>query len=655
MIQKTFSITLDTKRGIIESPIVVVKGDTGNVFHVRVQDDGTDLDLSGADILVAFRGAGGSYTLDGTTGGVTVDGSVVSFPLYRDSVSEGTNSCDIQIYADDVLITTAAFTFECRAATVGEDSIRADASLPVLLELLAMLQNACDKFPEVSCEEIPGGHRITVTAWDQTETLCDVMDGVSGVYVGSGDMPAGYNVQIDPDGSADTFIPEPENEGLSGQVLTTDSLGGRTWESVDYGDIVNKPSINSVTLSGNKTLTEIGAAAASHSHAESDITNLASDLAAKVSEPASEGLSGQVLSTDGAGGRSWITVSGGGGTSDYDYLENKPSINSVELSGNSTSADLSLADASHTHTKSEVTDFPTSLSSFTDDLGSSPVHSHEQYIREHQDISGKADKADLDATKRIVNALWESSKGQIWGFDTETDTAYSVTVPSGSYWVSIDSIGGYSTVANGSIVNSPVTSVEVADSHGTVTTTENIPSAIQGLTLYGCGGCTAYNWVDFENKEYHQEVGITDLGTLTWEYYSTYNGHQLYYTDDLSGTIKCDSKYEIYSLCAEYTSIKNNDYDLMANMQLRVRGGDGRVYLNNDSFVNNVPGLTAALSGVMLQYDLYTPIVTDISGILDDGVLESIEVEEDGTITFVNSNESSIPVQLKYLTLLDEV
>ena len=29
------------------------------------------------------------------------------------------------------------------------------------------------------------------------------LQGVSGVYVGSGDMPEGYNVQIDPDGTPD--------------------------------------------------------------------------------------------------------------------------------------------------------------------------------------------------------------------------------------------------------------------------------------------------------------------------------------------------------------------------------------------------------------------------------------------------------------------
>ena len=36
-------------------------------------------------------------------------------------------------------------------------------------------------------------------------------------------------------------------------------------------------------------------------------------------------------------------------------------------------------------------DIPTKLSSFTDDLGTSPTHSHSQYLTAHQDISGKQD------------------------------------------------------------------------------------------------------------------------------------------------------------------------------------------------------------------------------------------------------------------------
>ena len=43
------------------------------------------------------------------------------------------------------------------------------------------------------------------------------------------------------------------------------------------------------------------------------------------------------------------STSGGGGTTDYIALDNKPQINSVELSGNKTSSQLGLADATHTH------------------------------------------------------------------------------------------------------------------------------------------------------------------------------------------------------------------------------------------------------------------------------------------------------------------
>ena len=50
---------------------------------------------------------------------------------------------------------------------------------------------------------------------------------------------------------------------------------------------------------------------------------------------------------------------GSQGTMDYDDLDNRPQINSNTLTGNKSSADLGLAAASHTHTKSQITDFPT--------------------------------------------------------------------------------------------------------------------------------------------------------------------------------------------------------------------------------------------------------------------------------------------------------
>ena len=43
----------------------------------------------------------------------------------------------------------------------------------------------------------------------------------------------------------------------------------------------------------------------------------------------------------------------------------------------------------------DLVDEPTKLSDFTDDLGSSPTHTHSQYLTAHQDITGKQDKSNL--------------------------------------------------------------------------------------------------------------------------------------------------------------------------------------------------------------------------------------------------------------------
>lgn len=77
--------------------------------------------------------------------------------------------------------------------------------------------------------------------------------------------------------------------------------------------------------------------------------NILPKVDAKVTiPPASEGHLGLVkpgqnvtISTDGT-----ISATGGSGTGDYEDLENKPKINSVELSGNKSSSDLGLASAS---------------------------------------------------------------------------------------------------------------------------------------------------------------------------------------------------------------------------------------------------------------------------------------------------------------------
>lgn len=64
----------------------------------------------------------------------------------------------------------------------------------------------------------------------------------------------------------------------------------------------------------------------------------------KLDKPSTDGTAGQVLTLADDGSTEWTTPSGGGGsvTSNYLELENKPSINNIQLSGNVTTDELGI-------------------------------------------------------------------------------------------------------------------------------------------------------------------------------------------------------------------------------------------------------------------------------------------------------------------------
>ena len=58
------------------------------------------------------------------------------------------------------------------------------------------------------------------------------------------------------------------------------------------------------------------------------------------------------------------------------------------------------------------------------------------------------------------------------------------------------------------------------------------------------------------------------------------------------------------------------------------------------------------------NYELETPIVTDISTLIDDDFLRNIEVESGGSVTFKNSNDSyriQVPSEEEYIVKLSEI
>ena len=75
-------------------------------------------------------------------------------------------------------------------------------------------------------------------------------------------------------------------------------------------------------------------------------------LAGKIDDPTTKS-SGQYLKYDGSGWVAAAAPGGGGGTSDYTDLTNKPSINSVTLSGNKTASDLGLIAAPNSPTSGQ--------------------------------------------------------------------------------------------------------------------------------------------------------------------------------------------------------------------------------------------------------------------------------------------------------------
>ena len=154
---------------------------------------------------------------------------------------------------------------------------------------------------------------------------------------------------------SDVELSAPSN----GQVLMYDSTS-QAWENADnVSDVSVTPVLSSgtkiatVTVDGSSTdLYAPSGGGGGGASSVSDLTDVELDNV----------QNGQVLkwnSTDEV----WENANesgGGGGTSDYTDLTNKPSIESVTLSGNKTAADLGLA---------KSTDIPTKVSDLQNDSG----------------------------------------------------------------------------------------------------------------------------------------------------------------------------------------------------------------------------------------------------------------------------------------------
>ena len=187
-----------------------------------------------------------------------------------------------------------------------------------------------------------------------------------------------------------------------------------------------------------------------------------------------------------------------------------------------------------------------------------------------------------------------------------------------------------------------------------------IPEAIKALPGYGWSAGTARNYVDYENKKYYQCVQNVDLGTLNWTAGSGSTivfialsqkiyGQKLSYNSNIASNI----------LCSKYLAKSQNEvWDNATSMGIATNATiDGYIYVNDTAYTDAAT-FKQAMSGVMLYYELETPIVTDISTLIDDDFLRNLTVEAGGSVTFKNSNDNyhiPVPSEEEYIVKLSEV
>lgn len=276
-------------------------------------------------------------------------------------------------------------------------------------------------------------------------------------------------------------------------------------------------------------------------------------------------------------------------------------------------------------------------------------------IAENTAEIGRIKLTDKELTRR-VNALYSIGQGITHQFETDSETAYQKTVPTGAKLMSVKSVGGHSEVIDGEIVSAGVTEVAVGD------TAYPIPEAIKALPGYGWSAGTARNYVDYENKRYVQCVGSVDLGTLTWMKTSSQSVGDYFYAPVSAIGFKRLGAFGITVhniLCSKYITVARNpnafvdktivlDGDSTAVLQIQVK----------DTAYTDATAFKQAMAGVILYYELANPVVTDISSLIPDDFLRNIEVEALGSVTFKNSNDNyhiPVPSEEEYIVKLSEV
>lgn len=209
-------------------------------------------------------------------------------------------------------------------------------------------------------------------------------------------------------------------------------------------------------------------------------------------------------------------------------------------------------------------------------------------------------------------------------------------------------VNDYCPYNAGTLTSADVTAVQVGD---------KVISLPNSISLKSAG--SVYDSLEFyeqDGKYYQrhtQRVGVVDLGTLTWNYTSNSNNQYRFYAP--IANIKPNDRYDDVAncLCIKYqTDNANNLFNNVKDKTIAVPI-KSEIWIH-DSTYNNVGDFTTAMQGVLLYYELATPIVT-VTEV--DNRFDAVDCKAGDKITFVGNSDYHLPVpnEEEYLIALNEV
>lgn len=193
----------------------------------------------------------------------------------------------------------------------------------------------------------------------------------------------------------------------------------------------------------------------------------------------------------------------------------------------------------------------------------------------------------------------------------------------------------------GTLVSADVTDVQVGD---------KVISLPNSIFLKSAG--SVYDSLEFyeQDGKYYQKhtqrVGVVDLGTLVWRKLS---GYEDIYFALVANQAKNTTNYN----CSHYTS-SSRSYHYLNDMEITGSGGEGKACWIKNTAIGSLDDLKASLQGVLLYYELATPIVT-VTEV--DNRFDAVDCKAGDKITFVGNSDYHLPIpnEEEYLIALNEV